>query len=436
MNVSIRWRWLAQPFFVVALGLLAVNDHVLKAHWPSWWTGKLSDVAGVVVVGTVASVVLGRRLGLIVAGVAFAVLKTVPGAQVIAAPFLGGQTIQDPTDLIALLVLVPLAGLLRRLDNQHTECPPRCGDIRRSISALAAVVVPVVASLATIFTATATSCASRPVVAEIDVVGANFFALVDSGYGEPKWARSADGGLTWQKSSAQPGRHPRASDTYGDTSGRPNGPLQSCTSDRTCFRVADRRRSIEQRSPNGTWTVERRLTADEVTGSESGCFGGGHGTLGSIGAAGSGSEVHAVASLGANGVLVRTDHGTWIRRSVLSARPTFDTGVPSQALELGLVVMLLTGVGLGLYGRHRWPSRMNGMLVFIVGMVTSVSVLGLFEFFLNSDGHEIGLSPLAAGVTLIIWVATVGLSIVVARKRKPDLPLWMLPPPPHPETPA
>ncbi|WNG39655.1 hypothetical protein F0U61_42760 [Archangium violaceum] len=26
--------------------LLGVNDHVFKLHCPSWWTGKLSDVAG------------------------------------------------------------------------------------------------------------------------------------------------------------------------------------------------------------------------------------------------------------------------------------------------------------------------------------------------------------------------------------------------------
>lgn len=36
------------PVFLVALAVLIVNDHVLKDAHPSWWTGKLSDVAGLV----------------------------------------------------------------------------------------------------------------------------------------------------------------------------------------------------------------------------------------------------------------------------------------------------------------------------------------------------------------------------------------------------
>lgn len=34
------------PAILVAVALLILNDHVFKAQWPSWWTGKLSDVAG------------------------------------------------------------------------------------------------------------------------------------------------------------------------------------------------------------------------------------------------------------------------------------------------------------------------------------------------------------------------------------------------------
>lgn len=37
---------LLHPLVLGAVALLIVNDHYLKAHWPSWWTGKLSDVAG------------------------------------------------------------------------------------------------------------------------------------------------------------------------------------------------------------------------------------------------------------------------------------------------------------------------------------------------------------------------------------------------------
>ncbi|PTL77153.1 hypothetical protein DAT35_45900 [Vitiosangium sp. GDMCC 1.1324] len=37
---------LLHPLVLAAVLLLLVNDHVLKQRWPSWWTGKLSDVAG------------------------------------------------------------------------------------------------------------------------------------------------------------------------------------------------------------------------------------------------------------------------------------------------------------------------------------------------------------------------------------------------------
>ncbi|MBN1584730.1 MAG: hypothetical protein JXA89_28750 [Anaerolineae bacterium] len=37
---------LTDPPAIAAIGLLLLNDHVLKAAVPSWWTGKLSDLAG------------------------------------------------------------------------------------------------------------------------------------------------------------------------------------------------------------------------------------------------------------------------------------------------------------------------------------------------------------------------------------------------------
>ena len=42
-------RALAHPGFVLALVVLVLNDHVLKQAYPGMLTGKLSDVAGLVV---------------------------------------------------------------------------------------------------------------------------------------------------------------------------------------------------------------------------------------------------------------------------------------------------------------------------------------------------------------------------------------------------
>jgi hypothetical protein len=39
---------LLHPVALAAVALLVVNDHVLKARWPGFVTGKLSDVAGMI----------------------------------------------------------------------------------------------------------------------------------------------------------------------------------------------------------------------------------------------------------------------------------------------------------------------------------------------------------------------------------------------------
>jgi hypothetical protein len=57
---SPRLGVLAHPALTGAVAVLAVNDQVLKARLPGWWTGKLSDLAGVFVVAAVLGVLAGR----------------------------------------------------------------------------------------------------------------------------------------------------------------------------------------------------------------------------------------------------------------------------------------------------------------------------------------------------------------------------------------
>jgi hypothetical protein len=44
-----RAGYLLHPVVLVGLALWLVNDHAWKAAYPSWWTGKLSDVASLAV---------------------------------------------------------------------------------------------------------------------------------------------------------------------------------------------------------------------------------------------------------------------------------------------------------------------------------------------------------------------------------------------------
>ncbi len=135
---------LLHPGTLVALGLLILNDHVLKAAYPGAITGKLSDLAGlaffpILVVGAWELVLAvtrrwqrpsSRALGIAIGGTAagFVLVKTWrPAADAFAwalgaaqwllslpASLLGGGplppviptvVIVDPTDLVALVAL-------------------------------------------------------------------------------------------------------------------------------------------------------------------------------------------------------------------------------------------------------------------------------------------------------------------------------------------
>jgi hypothetical protein len=107
---------LAHPGSVLALVVLALNDHVLKQAWPGWVTGKLSDVAGLVVFPLLLAVGLAvlrlpRSLPVAMAltGAGFVVVKgSAEGAVLVSALWSTGfPTVMraDVTDLLALPAL-------------------------------------------------------------------------------------------------------------------------------------------------------------------------------------------------------------------------------------------------------------------------------------------------------------------------------------------
>src|SRR5210317_531581 len=77
---------LTHPLFLGALLALILNDHLFKAVYPSWLTGKLSDFSGLFVFPVFLAVVLGRwwhsRRSMIVlhlaVGLCFALWKLAP----------------------------------------------------------------------------------------------------------------------------------------------------------------------------------------------------------------------------------------------------------------------------------------------------------------------------------------------------------------------
>lgn len=121
MTTGSRLAVLRSPAFVACVLVLALNDHYLKGSGllPGWFTGKLSDFAGLVVAPVLVVVLLGlsrKRARLacfaLVAAV-FAAIKLWPSAargleRLTGSVGLDWRIWSDPTDLVAFVVL-PLA---------------------------------------------------------------------------------------------------------------------------------------------------------------------------------------------------------------------------------------------------------------------------------------------------------------------------------------
>jgi hypothetical protein len=173
---------LTSPIFALSILLLLANDHVLKEAWPGLVTGKLSDIAGVVMIAIVLAAVLGHAgVAVTATAVSFGLLKAVPFVAEWSAPVLGGVTRTDPFDLLALLVLVPVWWWLRSRPAVGVDGQAR----HRTVLRIALV-------SAAVFATSATSCDTKGVGAIYVYDGVLLASASDGEY------ISADGGTTWQ----------------------------------------------------------------------------------------------------------------------------------------------------------------------------------------------------------------------------------------------
>jgi len=260
-----RTSWLERPWFLAAVALLALNDHLLKGVGPGWLTGKLSDFTGLVVVGTLAAVVLGRNVGLVLVGAAFAALKVVPGVAEFAAPLLGGVTLRDASDLIALTTIPVVWGLL-------DESQPLSARPRRAVE--------VAGLMAALLVTTATADPMPEQTHDLlrglgSARDGSFYILLDKvGDKSDRYLRSADGGRSWQES---PAPDEPLSDARGVTPsvGAPSPTshmlesiAQACADDGVCYRTwqrdlntlpdeSDWQTDVQRREPGGNWTTEK-----------------------------------------------------------------------------------------------------------------------------------------------------------------------------------
>lgn len=182
---------LVHPVSLSSVAVLWLNDEVLKALWPGWLSGKLSDMAGLVFFPLVLAALAGlaRRSpkatiisSVLITGLWFTVAKTVPAVASATASLvtaLSGRPAHitvDPTDLVALPALGWAVAAWR---------PPRAG------ATLSGPKFAVLIAAAFLSLATSTSCPER---------GPRDLTVVDGAIVADSMPslESIDGGRTWR----------------------------------------------------------------------------------------------------------------------------------------------------------------------------------------------------------------------------------------------
>lgn len=150
---TVSLRALTHPWSLGAVLTLLVNDHVLKGLAPGWITGKLSDFAGLFFFPFLLTLAFGLlRLprphvsGFAMTAVWFAAIKTNPQvADAMSSLFpWSSRIIADPTDLVALVALLPAYSLWRSIERAQ---PIKIA--RRDIRTIAAACLAAASAIAT-----------------------------------------------------------------------------------------------------------------------------------------------------------------------------------------------------------------------------------------------------------------------------------------------
>ncbi|MFI6457454.1 hypothetical protein ACIBF6_38595 [Streptosporangium amethystogenes] len=356
--------WFGHPATVVATFVLLVNDHLLKALWPGPVTGKLSDVAGLLVAPPVLALAFLPALALtragpfstalarlsapvatVATGIGFTLVKTTDGGAELASrawTLVAGpsRVLADPTDLVALPAL-GVAWLVWR----------GCRSDQAVRRARALVVVPFA-----LVGVTATSAAPYPPTA-LSVLADGESITLFTLFGPSSAVVSRDGGRTW---SMRPDPVPASA----TPSFPPSPATRACLPDdpRHCYRVSPPRLGVDETRDGGTswktvWEVSagredalRRSNDHSYTPPWQGS------TAIAVQRVPDGHVV--VAANGTDGIAVRDPRGTWRRLGFSADGLSTDAAVPLDALNVDLGVER----GIGLF---------TGLLTFMTGMTAA-----------------------------------------------------------------
>jgi hypothetical protein len=122
-----RSAYLLNPYFISGLLLLIVNDHFLKWEYHNWWTGKLSDFAGVFILPFFLAFLFNgkARLTVVITGLFFLFWKA-PLSQILIESYndfaiIPISRVVDYSDYLAFAML-PLSYVLLSKEIRMIKC--------------------------------------------------------------------------------------------------------------------------------------------------------------------------------------------------------------------------------------------------------------------------------------------------------------------------
>ncbi|NKE60653.1 hypothetical protein FXN61_29230 [Lentzea sp. PSKA42] len=415
MRAGVFLRWVAHPLTVGATAVLLLNDHVFKQAWPGLVTGKLSDVAGLVVAPAVLGLLFGLfragRIGAAAAtlltGAGFAWVKlTTAGAGVASAAWsvVNGPSVvlADPSDLVAL----PALGIAWWAWLRVAAAPPLPDGPAHRLRVMVAVPFAVLG-----ITATSAPSATLPSVDAVKVVGEQVMIEADG-----RFYSSRSGVGDWTPlPETPPEQVPER---------RPQ--LEACVPDDAahCYRVhgggdldpsettprGGRLLGVDETTDAGqTWQ-----TAWEVPAARwpfvkrQHPFPGGVDRLSKVASVDvlvrtvpGGHEV--IVANGVEGLAIRSGDGAWRRVPVvvtatgLDIRPAPLTGfgqvIGDDIIDAGLITLLAVLIGMSVAtgrARARLGHGLTVLMPLVLLLVAAVPITGAVVFFTASAGTSTG----------------------------------------------